>query len=406
MANIITSLDIGSSSIKGIVATPKKDGKLSVLSVFQKEIQGIRKGVIVDVEEATRTLRSIVLELQQISRKATHHTIVNAQSEHIKVRSSRGIVAVARADQEIQSDDIDRVIEASRAVKLSSNHLVLHNIIREYFVDDVGDIIDPLGMTGNRLEVSTLIVEAFAPQVQLLLKTLERVGVRVAELFFNPLATSQAILSKRQRDLGVLCIDFGFGTTSIAVYEENKLLHAKCIPVGAGYVTNDIAVGLKTSVDAAEKLKINYGFAVSRDISRREMIQMSEVDPTNQAEISRRLLSEIIEVRLAEIFDLINNELKVLGRALQLPGGAVIAGGGVKLPGIDELLRQELKLPVQIGFPNLDGMEVTNTAYAELIDDPVFATAVGLLHGAVEGERTVSSDPVGMVKNFFKNLIP
>lgn len=406
MATFITGLDIGSSHIRGVVATPRKDGKLSILSVFQKESSGIRKGVIVDVEEATRTLRQVVLDAQSISRKAMHYTFVNVQSEHTKVRSSRGIVAVARADQEIHSDDIDRVVEASRAVKMLPNHVVLHNIIREYFVDDVGDIADPLGMTGSRLEVSTLIVEAFAPQVSLLVKTLERVGVRVGGLVFNPLASARAVLSKRQKDLGVLLVDFGFGTTSLAVFEENKVLHTKSIPIGSGYITNDIAIGLKTSVDAAEKLKVNYGFAVAKDIPRREMITMSEVDPTNQNEISRRFLAEIIEVRLAEILDLINNELKVLGRTVQLPGGVVITGGAVKLPGMDELLRQELKLSVQVGFPNLEGFEVTNASHMELIDDPAFATAVGLVRWADAEEGEQQHINVGAIKSFFKNLMP
>ncbi len=405
MASLITGIDIGSSSIKGLVVTPKKDGTLSLVTAFKHESKGVRKGVIVDLEEVTHVLRDLVLDLNHVSKKATRHAFVNMNSEHVKARASRGIVAVARADQEIHQDDIDRVVEASRAVKQLPNYLVLHNIIREYFVDDVGDIADPLGMTGSRLEASTLIVEAFAPQVNLLIKNLERVGIRAAGLIFNPLAAARAVLSKRQKDLGVLLVDFGFGTTSLAVFEEGKVLHTKSLPIGSGFVTNDIAIGFKVSIEAAEKLKVNYGHAVAKHIARREMVKLSAVEPANQNEVSRRFLAEIIEIRLAEILDLINNELKVLGRSVQLPAGVVITGGGIKLPGMDELLRQELKLPVQIGYPSLTDMEVTNTAHAELIDDPEFATAVGLARwGAVEEEHPAGG--VETIKNFFRNLMP
>lgn len=401
MSSIITAIDIGSSHVKALVAERKKDGTFSILTAFRQPSAGIRRGVIVDIEEATAVLRRIALDLQKISRRVTQNVFVNVQSEQVKARPSRGIAAVARADQEIQEDDIERVVQASRAIKLSPNHLVLHNIVREYFVDDVGDISDPLGMTGNRLEVSTLIVEAFAPQVNLLVKNLERVGLRVGGIIFNPLASARAVLSKQQKDLGVLLIDFGFGTTSLAVYEENKVIHAKTLPVGSGYITNDIAIGLKTSIGAADKLKVTYGFAVAKDVSRKDVVRLAEVDPGNDGEISRRFLSEIIEVRLAEILDLVNNELKALGKNVQLPGGVVVTGGGTKLPGMTELVRQELKLPVQIGFPDLSNFEILNPTHRELLDDPECATVVGLAAwGILQGERRGTEN--GQSKTFSK----
>lgn len=376
-----------------------------MLTAFKHPSAGIRRGVIVDAEDATAVLRGIALDLQKISKRVTQNVFVNMQSEQVKARPSRGVAAVARADQEIQEDDVERVMQASRAIKLSPNHLVLHNIIREYFVDDVGDIGDPLGMTGNRLEVSTLIVEAFSPQVNLLIKNLERVGFRIGGLIFNPLAAAQAVLSKQQKDLGVLLLDFGFGTTSLAVYEENKVLHAKSLPVGSGYLTNDIAIGLKTSIGAADKLKLMYGYALAKDVSRKEVVKLAEVEPANPNEISKRFLAEIIEIRLAEILDLVNNELKVLGKSVQLPSGVVITGGGVKLPGMTELIRQELKLPVQIGFPNLSSFEIVNPAHKELLDDPEYATAVGLtLWGAREHGKSMNGG--WSLKNLFKSLMP
>ena len=402
---IITALDIGSAQIKGIVADQKKDGSLEILSVFKEPSAGFRRGVLVDVEETIRTLRSLMLDLQKVSKKAVQNIFVNVNSEHIKSRPSKGVAAVARADSEINQDDIDRVLQASRAIKLSPNHLILHNITREYIVDEIGDIQDPLGMTGNRLEANTLTIEAFAPHVHTLTKTIERVGGKVGGLLFNPLAASRAVLSKRQKDLGVLMIDFGFGTTSMAVFEENKLMYAKSLPLGSAYLTNDIAIGLKTSVDIAEKLKLNYGFALAKKIPRREIIKLEEIDSSMEQEVSRRFLSEIIEIRLAEILDLVNNELKVLGRQARLPAGIVMTGGGVKLAGLVELAKQELKLASQIGFPDLSAFEVTNPAHQELLDDPEFATTIGLLlwGNQDEGRNILRGNSI---KNFLRNLIP
>ncbi len=405
MSNIITGLDIGTSQVKGVVAEMKKDGALSVLSVFKQPMAGFRKGMLVDVEDATEVLRELFNDLKKISKKTVQNVFVNVTSEQIKARASRGVAAVARGDKEIQTEDIDRVIQASRAVKLMPNSLVLHNIIKEFLVDDVGDISDPLGMSGSRLEVVTLIVEGFAPKVNILLKTLERLNVGVGGIIFNPLAAARSVLSKKQKELGVLMLDFGAGTTSLAVYEESKVLHVRSLPVGSGYVTNDIAIGLKVPIEMAEKLKTAFGCALAKDINRREMINLSEVDGKSEGQIARHFLAEIIEVRLAEILDLVSDELKILGRGVQLPAGVIITGGGVKLAGMTDLVKQELKLPVQIGFPNLSAFDVLNPAHREMLDDPEFTTAAGLvMWGQSEDREPVSSGQA--VRDFFRNLLP
>jgi cell division protein FtsA len=405
MANIITGLDIGSSSIKGVVVEEKKNGLLSLLSVFKYPSAGIRRGVIVDIEDFTPVIRELMVDLQKISKSAVKNIFVNVNSPEIKSRISRGVAAVSRADQEIQQDDIDRVVQASRAIKLPPNYTILHNVIREYFVDDVGDIQNPLGMTGSRLEVATLIIEAFAPQIETLVKCIRRAGGEVGGLIFNPLTAARSALSKRQKELGALLIDFGFGTTSFVVYEENKIMYAKSLPIGSGYLTNDIAIGLKTSIDAAEKIKQTYGFALAREVSRRETIRLADFEPLNTGEISQRFLAEIIEVRLAELLELVNNELKSLGRAAQLPAGVVITGGGVKLPGLADLVRQELKLAVQIGYPDTGNFEILNPTHKEMLDDPEFAGAVGLVLLGKDEARKEATGFSGL-KNFFKNLIP
>ena len=404
MARVITGLDIGSSHIRGLVVSESKEGKLAVISAFRQAGAGVRKGVVTDPDDFINVMRELIIDLGKISRQAPHNIFVNFQSEHIKARVSRGIAAVARADREIQEDDVLRVNQASQAVKLPSNFVILHNIVREYIVDDVGDIKNPVGMVGSRLEASTLLIEAFGPQIDTLVRCIEKAGGGVSGIIFNPLAASRAVLSKRQKDLGTILIDFGFGATSFVVYEEGKVMYTKSIPIGSGYLTNDVAIGLKTSIDVAEKLKLTYGFAFSRDVSRRDMIKLSEFDPGNKNEITKRFLSEIIEVRLAELLELINNELKSLGRNAQLPGGVIIVGGGAKLAGLNELIRHDLRLAVQTGFPSLEFFEIINPTNRDLIDDPEFATALGLvLWGREESNPTKSG---GFIKNFLKNLMP
>ncbi len=405
MATIITGLDIGSSQIKGTVVEVGKDGMLSVLSVFRESSEGFRRGVLVDADEAGAKMRALAADLQKISKKAIRNVFVNINSEQVKAKVSKGVAAVSRADKEIQPEDLDRVTQASRAVKLMSNSIVLHNIVKEYFVDDVGDIRDPLGMTGSRLEVSTMIIEGFMPQVNPLIKVLEGAGIGIGGLIFNPLAAARAVLSKKQKELGVVMIDFGAGTTTVAVYEEGKVLHVKSLPLGAAYVTNDIAIGLKVPVEIAEKLKTAYGSALAGDIGRKETVALSEIDPRLEGEVSRRFLAEIIEVRLAEILDCVNNELKLVGRDVQLPAGVVITGGGVKMAGIAELVKRELRLPVQMGFPDLSEFDVMNPTHKEALDDPEFAVAVGLaLWGNAENKEVAAG--LGAVKGFFKNFLP
>ncbi len=405
MSKILTSLDLGSSQFKGIVAEEKKDGLLSVISAFKQPSAGFRKGVLVDFEEAADSLGELFQDIQKMYKKAARNVFINVQSEHIKPRPSRGAVAIANVQREVKSEDVEKVNQLSLAFKASPNSFVLHNIIKEYVVDDIGDILDPLGMPGNRLEVETLIIEGVSSQVNPLIKLFDAVDVSIGGLVFSPLAAAEAVLSKKQKNLGVMLIDFGFGTTNIAVYEEGKILHAKTIPIGSSYITNDIAIGLKIPIELAEKLKLSYSSATSSGVGKRDIIKLSDVDGKSEGEISRKFLSEIIEVRVAEILDLINNEIKAIGRNVQLPGGVVATGGGVKLYKMDEILREEMRLPAQVGFPNLSRFEILNPAHKELIDDPEFAVAVGLmLKSSEDGIRSVQK--IRSIKDFLRNLLP
>lgn len=405
MSNLITGLDIGSGNIKALVAEIKNNGRLLVLTAFKQPSAGFRRGALTDFDEATISLRNAVAEVRRISPKAVKNVYVNVNGANIKSCLSKGVAGVTRADSEIRRDDIEKAIQSSRAVNLpSKNYIVLHNITREFFVDGLGGIQDPLGMIGTRLEVNSLVIGAFSPIVNDLTKCLERNGIGIKGLIFSPLASSEAVLSRQQKDLGVLMVDIGFSTTGLVIYEENKILKALSLPVGASNITNDIAIGLRVAIGMAEKIKLSQGFALAKEISRREVFNLPEIDSSLKGEISKRFLAEIIEARLAEIFEMILNELKSLDHKVDLPAGVVITGGGAKLPGIVDLAKQELKLPVQIGLPELANFDIKDPFSQELISDPEFATAVGLiLLGLNQGGGKIQPS---IFRRFLQSLIP
>jgi cell division protein FtsA len=377
--NFITGLDIGASNIKVIVGQVNEDGRISVLRVFKAPSVGIRKGTIDDFSELTKSLSQVFGEIKNFSRNALKNIYVNIESPDIHTQFSRGIVAVSRADQEIHKDDIDRALQASQSVKLAANRTVLHAITKEFVVDGIGDIRDPMGMTGNRLEVNSLIIDAFDPAVKNITKCVEMAGGIVSGLIFSPLASGRSVLSKNQKDLGVALVDIGFSTTGICVYEENKLLHAAVLPIGSGNITNDLAIVLKTSVTAAEAIKLSFGTALAKEVSGREVIDLRKIDPNAKNTTTKKKVAEIIETRLAEIFEFINNELKSIGKSGQLPAGVVIVGGGSKMVNIVDLAKQELKLPAQIGISETTSLDIANGEINLQVEDPELSCAMGLM---------------------------
>ena len=328
----ILGLDIGTSEIKVAIAE-NRDGKPALISVFKQPSFGLRKGAVVDLAETSSAVAKALFEAKKISRPALKKIYVNVGTHQVKAQLSKGIVAISRSDSEIYQDDVDRVIQLSQSINLSANRIIVHNITREYILDGVPDVSDPIGLGGSRLEVSSVIVDAFAPHIKSVMRAVELAGGQYAGMFLDPIASARAVLSKRQKDLGVLLIDLGFGTTSMAVYEENKLTGTSVFPVGASNVTNDLAVVLKIPVVAAENIKLSYAYAVSEDVNAKESIDLRKFVPDAKGMVSRRFIAEIAETRLAEIFEFVNNELRVLKKAGKLAGGGVLTGGGGEMPG-------------------------------------------------------------------------
>ncbi|MEK7612461.1 MAG: cell division protein FtsA [Patescibacteria group bacterium] len=404
MPRFIVGLDVGSSTIKTVIGEIRRDGGITVLRVMKHPSQGIRKGVVHDIAELTQSLSPVLAEVKKFSKDALAEIFLGIGSSDIKVQSSIGIVAVSRADYEINEDDVKRAMQSAQAINIPANRLVLHSIVREYIVDGVRDIRDPVEMVGNRLEVNSLIIDAFAPNIKNLMKCVEMLGGEVRKLILQPLADARAILTKSQRELGVVLVDIGYGKTSMCVYEEGKIVHAAVFPVGASNITNDLAIGLKIPVHFAERVKLSYGSAIAKEIPARENIELSKIDPGAKGHITKRYIAEIIEARLAEIFKFVNNELGYLKKAGQLPGGVVLTGGGAKIPSIIELAKQELHLAAQIANPDLASYDIRNSEDATMLDDPELTAGLGLLLMGYDsiGESKKFNIPLGGATSLLK----
>ncbi len=368
----IVGLDVGTHTIRVVQGKLEETGRINIIGAASVPANGLRKGVIVDIDEAVSSISAVLEKVERMTGVPVTHANVSVGGNHIACMDSKGVIAVSRADGEISENDVIRVIDASQAVSIPPNREVIHVIPKTFTLDGQAGIKDPIGMTGIRLEVETIIIHGALPFLKNLNKAITQAGLEVDQLVLSPLAAGQSVLNKRQKELGVALIDLGAGTTSLAVYEENNLLHTAIIPIGSMHMTNDIAIGLRCTIDTAEKVKLQYGQAAPALVDKLAEIDMSRIDPQEESRIPQQLVAEIIEARLEEIFDRITAELKRIDRDGKLPAGIVITGGGAALPGIVEFAKHYLRLPVSIGVPT-----ETDTIIDQVVD-PSFATVVGL----------------------------
>lgn len=379
-SEIITGIDVGSANVRTVIVQVFPEEELPrVIGVGVAQSAGLRKGMIVDLDEAIKSVNESVEKAERSAGFSVNNAIVSIGGNHIFSQNSKGVIAVGRADGEVTEDDIERVLSAAQAISVPANKEIIHIIPKSYSLDDQKNIKDPLGMNGVRLEVDAMIIEGSTPVIKNLSKSIEQAGLEIGEFVLAPLAAAKATLTKRQKELGVVLVDIGGGTTSLAVYEENDLLHTSILPIGGAHITNDLAIGLRTSIDVAEKVKIEFGNASPRDINKKEDINLAELDPNEEGMVSRYHVAEIIEARLEEIFNLVNKELKTIARDKLLPAGIVLTGGTAKLPGAVDLAKNILGLPAQTGFPTRLG------GLVDKVDEPSFVTAVGLVLTGLEG---------------------
>ncbi len=405
--SLFIGLDVGSTKV---VATSGSinEGMVNIIGSVRVPNNGVRKGIVTDIEDTVSAISESLDKLEIMSGSPIKSAVIGISGSHISTSISKGVVAVARADGEISPADIDRVIDAARTVALPPNREIIHVIPRSYTVDGQEKISDPIGMTGIRLEVEALVVGAATSAIKNLTKCIYQAGLGIDDLVFSPLATAVGLISKKQKEIGAMLLDIGGGTTSMIVFEEGDILHAAVIPVGSSHITNDLAIGLRTSVETAEKIKVKYASALPDKIRESETISLSQFDPGDTQRIERKYVSEIVQARLGEIYALVRQELKSIGKDALLPAGVVLTGGGSKLEDLVEATKDELRLPAMLGRPIYE-----IGGFIDKLSDPVYATSVGLMLYAFEHASSnnfrgskISGNVLDKAKGFFKQFLP
>jgi cell division protein FtsA len=398
--DIIAGLDIGSTAVR-LVIGQKISGpsgeELQIIGAVSSPTAGVSKGVVNSIEETTSSISACLEKAERIIGVPITNVWVGINDPHIKCEKSKGVVAVSKSDGEINEADVSRAIEAARALAVPVNYEILHVMPIKFSVDNQNDIKDPIGMSGIRLEVEALIIQGLATQTKNLTKAIFRTGLEIEDLVIAPLAAAEAVLSPKQKELGVALINIGSSTTSLAVYEERNLLHAAVLPIGSEYITNDIALGLRCPINLAERIKLEHGHANASLFDKNEEIDVSDLVKEEDVNddislVSKKYIAEIIEARVEEIFEKIDKELEKIDRSGMLPAGAIFTGSGSQLDGLIDVAKRKLRLPAAMGQSKNVNVVI------DKVKSPEFLPALGLvIWGAHE-------DPVQSRNSFNKNI--
>ena len=377
-SNILVGLDIGTTKVCAVVVEVRDGGEIQVVGIGTSESKGLRKGVVVNIEHTVEAIRKAVEEAQLMAGVQIRSVLTGIAGSHIQGMNSRGVIAIQK--QEVSRGDIERVIEAAKAVAIPMNREILHVLPLEFTVDDQEGIRDPLGMSGVRLEVLVHIITAAVTSIQNILKSVHRAGLEVTQIILQPLASSEAVLTPEERELGVAVLDIGGGTTDLAIFAQGGIRHTAVLGIGGNHVTNDIAVGLRTPIPEAELIKIRYGSASRDRVQEEETLDVASVGGRPPRKVSRQLLTDIIEPRVEEIFSLIRREILRAGYGDLIPAGVVLTGGTSLLEGITDVAERILGMPARVGTPQgVSGL-------VDIVHSPIYATGVGLtLYGIRHG---------------------
>ncbi len=375
---IIVGLDIGTSKIAAIVGELTEDG-LDIIGIGTARSKGMRKGVVVNIDTTVQAIKKAIEEAEHMAGCDISTIYVGIAGGHIRGLNSHGIVAVK--DQEVRENDIARVIEAAKAVAIPADREILHVVPQQYIIDDQDGIRDPLGMSGVRLESKVHITTTLVSSAQNVIKCANRCGLEVAEIVLEPLASAEAVVDEDEKELGVALVDIGGGTTDIVVYSDGAMVHSAVLPLGGFQVTNDIAVGLRTPLQAAEGIKRKYGCCLPYLVDENELMEVPSVGGRDARQVSRRLLIEkIVQPRMEEIFQHVRKELEDSGYLGQLAAGVVLTGGCTHLEGLPDLAETVLDLPARQSIPSDIG------GLTDVVKSPEYSTAVGLVRYGSRGE--------------------
>ena len=398
--NMVVGLDIGTSKVTALVGEIREDGQLAVVGFGESASLGLRKGNIVDIDNTAKSIEESVKKAEQMSGQSISSAYVGISGSSLASLNNRAVVAVAGADKEIGEADVERVMQAAKVIAIPPDRKIIHVLPREFIVDGYNGIMDPVGMAGSRLEVETHIVTGAATVIQNLLKSIDRAGLEAEELVLNPLASAEACLLPAERELGSVVLDIGAGTTDMAIFDQGGLWFTTILPMGGDYITSDLAVGLRTPLVQAEKIKKEFGCVLVNLAPENELVKVSSVGSKETRQVSKKDIAEIIEPRVHELFMLVKSEIHRSGYPGLLPGGVILTGGTAMLHGIAELASEVLELPVRVGLPEQVG------GMADIVRSPAYSAAVGLLiYGAKQMEDMYQDDEgEGVLNKVFSKI--
>ena len=378
--NLIVGLDIGTSKIVAIVAELQPEGTVKVIGLGQHISRGLKKGVVINIESTMQSIQRALEEAELMADCKINNVYTGIAGSHIKSLNSHGMVKIK--DAEVSQMDVDRVIETARAIALPADQQILHILTQEFIIDGQEDVREPLGMSGMKLEVKVHIVTGAVAAAQNIVKCIKRCGIEVSDLILQPLASSLAVLTEDEKELGVCLVDIGGGTTDIAVFKQGAIRHTAVVAIAGDQMTNDIAVAFRTPTQSAEDIKVKYGCAPRQLADSREIVEVPGVDGREPRQLSVQTLAEVLEPRVVELYEMVLNELRRSGMEEMIASGIVITGGSAMMRGMVELGEEIFHMPVRMGLPRYVG------GLSEVVGNPRYATGVGLvLMGKQQLER-------------------
>lgn len=381
MDNVIVGLDLGTTKVCAIVGMVKDGGQVDIIGIGISPSHGLKKGVVVNIDSTVESIKKAVHEAELMAGVEINSVFVGISGGHIKGINSRGVAAIK--NKEVGPADVARAIDGARAVNIPMDQQILHVLPQEFIIDDQDGIKEPLGMSGTRLDVKVHIITGAVTAIQNIIKSCSRAGLTVNDLVLQPLASSKAVLTAEEQELGVVVVDIGGGTTDVAFFLEGSLWHTEVLPIGGNHLTNDIAIGLRTPASEAEKIKVKYGCALSSLVKHEETLDVPSVGGRPPRLLSRQILCEIIEPRVEELFGMVQQRLKKTGFEDMFASGVVLTGGTALMEGAQDAAERYLGLPIRRGTPrNIGGL-------MDVVNSPIYATGVGLvLWGAENTEET------------------
>jgi len=409
---IMAGLDIGSTAIRlavGSIADGPEGEELHLLAAADAPSQGIHRGIVTNIEDGVSSITTALERIERLVGVPIEHVWVGISGTHIQTQESRGVIAVAKSNGEIGREDVDRAIEAARTVATPLNYEILHVIPQTYTVDGQKGLKNPVGMSGVRLEVDTQIIQGVSAHIKNITRAVYRTGLDIDDVVLGILAASEAVLSPRQKELGVAVVNIGGSTTGVSAYEDGDLVYSTVLPVGSAHITNDLAIGLRIDIDVAEAVKVQYGTAYAKSVGKKEEVNLKELGSTSDEIVARGYVADIIQARVEEIFEKVNDVLELINRSGKLPAGVVLTGGGASLEGMVDLAKERLRLSASLGYP------VGITSVTDRSNDLGFATSIGLIKWGHQSLRqgAQSKSPFGVVdktagqiRGWFKSLLP